>query len=316
MRIGIVGSGLAGLVCGNRLAAAGLSPVVFDKGRGPGGRLATRRAGDGVQFDHGAQYLAARETGFAEFLAAARAAGAVARWDFSPEETGYVGSPGMNGLAKHLARGLDLRQGTEVKSIVRQGKDWKLVLEQGAESFDCVICTAPAPQIRALLDKNDPVGTAIDQVRFAPCWTLMVAMPKRALPKFTVLRDPDDATAWIAHDGSKPGRGGADCWVAQANAAWSRQHIELDRTEIIRLMLPRLCAALGREPSEALHVAAHRWRYALVSQALGQPFASHPDGTLFAGGDWALGARAEAAWVSGTAIADAILGSHPAVPGA
>jgi renalase len=35
------------------------APIVFDKGRGIGGRLATRRAPDGRQFDHGAQYITA-----------------------------------------------------------------------------------------------------------------------------------------------------------------------------------------------------------------------------------------------------------------
>ena len=41
----IVGAGIAGLACARSLADAGMNPVVLDKGRGLGGRVATRRAG-------------------------------------------------------------------------------------------------------------------------------------------------------------------------------------------------------------------------------------------------------------------------------
>ena len=54
----IIGAGIAGLACARRLAEAGLAPVLLDKGRGIGGRVATRRMGD-MQFDHGAQYVTA-----------------------------------------------------------------------------------------------------------------------------------------------------------------------------------------------------------------------------------------------------------------
>ena len=45
-RVAIIGAGLSGLVCARSLADDGLRVQVFDKARGPGGRLSTRRAGD------------------------------------------------------------------------------------------------------------------------------------------------------------------------------------------------------------------------------------------------------------------------------
>jgi glycine/D-amino acid oxidase-like deaminating enzyme len=56
MTIAIIGAGLAGIAAGRTLAAAGHSVVLFEKSRGLGGRVATRRTGAGA-FDHGAPLL-------------------------------------------------------------------------------------------------------------------------------------------------------------------------------------------------------------------------------------------------------------------
>ena len=44
--IAIVGAGISGLMAATYLAEKGKAPVLFDKGRGPGGRMSTRRFGE------------------------------------------------------------------------------------------------------------------------------------------------------------------------------------------------------------------------------------------------------------------------------
>ena len=43
MRIAIIGAGMAGLSCADALRDEGHEIALFDKGRGPGGRMSTRR---------------------------------------------------------------------------------------------------------------------------------------------------------------------------------------------------------------------------------------------------------------------------------
>ena len=108
------------------LARAGHIPVILDKGRGIGGRLATRRASDGLRFDHGAQYLTARSDGFRALIAETCKAGATDLWDDGSGRDHFVGAPGMSALAKQLAEGLDVRLKTEVTGV-SAGKDgWSL----------------------------------------------------------------------------------------------------------------------------------------------------------------------------------------------
>ena len=79
-RVAVIGAGLAGLICAERLIRQGWPVTVFDKGRGPGGRMATRRADD-LRFDHGAQYFTARDQRFRDRVDAWVHDGVVALWN-------------------------------------------------------------------------------------------------------------------------------------------------------------------------------------------------------------------------------------------
>ena len=74
-RVVVVGAGIAGLVAARELSSKH-EVVVVDKGRGVGGRLATRRAGD-ASFDHGAQFITTRSEWFTSLIADTRSAGVV-----------------------------------------------------------------------------------------------------------------------------------------------------------------------------------------------------------------------------------------------
>ena len=302
----IIGAGMAGLACARKLADAGMSPVVLDKGRGIGGRVATRRAGD-LQFDHGAQYVTAHGAGFAAVLSELEAAGTLAGWPDGTGRTHSVGLPGMSALPRALGAGLDIRQNVQVTRLEPDADGWTVHLGDGTLRAAHVVLTVPAPQVAALLGNDHPLVARLGAVHIAPCLTLMAAVTAPA--PFITRKDADDPLSWIALDSAKPGRpqGAGSLWVAQAGAAFSAAYLEDDPATLTARMLPLLCDRLGTDPAHVTHAAAHRWRYARVTQPLGQPFLRSDDGTLHLGGDWCLGARIEAAWDSGTAIADDLL---------
>lgn len=304
-RVAIVGAGMTGLTAARALTSAGVAPVLFDKGRAVGGRLATRHSRAGFQFDHGAQMLPAASPEFRALLESAQQAGAAERWPLAEGRAEYVGTPGMQGLAQHMAQGLDIRQGVEVPSIEPGGHGWRV----GGEDFDRVICTVPAPQAIALLAATPGMTEPLRAVVMDPNLTLMLALPGGAGARVVTREDTGDEIAWLACDSAKRGRSVAGCWVAQANADWSRAHLELEKDEIAARMLPMVCARIGADPAQVLYAAGHRWRYATASVPLGQPFHAL-DNTLFLGGDWALSERAEGGWTSGRAMAAAVLASR------
>ncbi|NCY26067.1 MAG: FAD-dependent oxidoreductase, partial [Alphaproteobacteria bacterium] len=120
MSIAIIGAGMAGISCARALREAGRQVVLFDKGRAVGGRMATKRMALGeatIRIDHGAQYITARDGGFASLLQGQ----AVAPW---PEAGRFVPLPVMSALPRALAQGLDIQLGRHVSALRRQGGQW------------------------------------------------------------------------------------------------------------------------------------------------------------------------------------------------
>ncbi len=315
--IAVLGAGLAGIACARSLIAAGFAPVLFDKGRGPGGRVATRRGqtpdGTALQWDHGAQYFTARVPAFAGALVEA---GAVA-W---PDAQRFTGTPGMSAIGRRLAAGLAIHTGRHVTRIegapgawIVRHADTALVrqplppgLEPAADGpFAAVAIALPAPQAAPVAEAWAPhLAARCAEAVYAPCWTVMAAFTDR-LPLPDTWRSTAGPVGWAARESAKPGRPPAEAWTLQAAPAWSRAHLE-DAPEAI---LAPLLAALDMPPP--LVVTAHRWRYSLVEHAIGTPCLFDPALGLGLAGDWCLGGRGEAAWQSGAALAEAISAAHP-----
>ena len=108
----VVGAGLSGLTAARSLQAKGHKVVVLDKGRGLGGRMATRRisTSDGLTavFDHGAQFFTVRDQQFQKLVDEWIADGIVREWcrGFVAEDghPRYVVNNGMTALTKHIAQ--------------------------------------------------------------------------------------------------------------------------------------------------------------------------------------------------------------------
>lgn len=301
--IAIIGAGMAGLSCATELKARGLNPVLFDKGRGPGGRMATRRAqvgDDEVRFDHGAQYFTARDPRFVKAVERWRAASVAAPWPTAGADA-FVGTPGMNGPVKHMAAALDVSWGSRIERIARDGTRWLLHGEGKSFAAEMLVCAIPAEQAAELLDKEAPEFAArAAAVRSRPCWALMA--------RFDARLDLDDTyrgetIAWAARNSAKPGRAEGEDWVIHASPEWSAENLELDKGEVVPKLLDAFFLETGTKPQEPLHADAHRWRYAMVGKADGAP--ALWDATLELGvcGDWLAGPRVENAFLSGLELA-------------
>ncbi|MGY6627605.1 MAG: NAD(P)/FAD-dependent oxidoreductase [Oceanicaulis sp.] len=334
MRAAVIGAGLAGAAAARALAQAGVEPVLFDKGRGPGGRLSTRRAetpqGE-ARIDHGAQFVTAETAEFQALLDEAAASGAAQEWRarlVSIDRAGgqqplrpkarWVGLPGMNALVRTALSGLDVRFGARAVRLSGEPGAWRVHFEDGAEEgpFARIALTVPPEQLIDLLARTDADFSAlIEEARSAqigPCWTVMAVLDAPFDPGFDGGQMLGGAIRWMARMNARPGWQGPECWVLQGSTDWSEAFLEAEPETIMRALCEEAFVRFGMP--RPVWRQAHRWRYALVQQAAGTPCALDPSGTLGVGGDWRLGPRAELAWRSGLALGGA-LGAGPGQAG-
>jgi predicted NAD/FAD-dependent oxidoreductase len=345
--VAVIGVGLAGAACAASLKRNGLDVTLFDKSRGLGGRMATRRlrwsaqpGADDVaelhaEVDHGAQYFVARHPRFRVAMQRAASAGVLVRWQplvhgrwTSEAERGFVPVPDMPALCRHLVDGMPLQLEHAVQRLHRQADGWQLVLAEGgcAGPFDLVVLALPPAQAAVLLaGHHDMWADALAEVRMQPCWTLMAVTDDVDWPWDAA--EPDRGPlAWVARNDRKPGRRacqGRATWVAQATAAWSSAHLEED-TQVVAAALRGALQALlpATRPVRWFASVVHRWRYAVpVAPAAGAAPATREaecrwDPALGIGvcGDHLAGGGVEAAWRSGDELADAVVAWLESLP--
>ena len=245
-KVAIIGAGLAGATCAQQLQQAGCEVVVFDKARGVGGRLSTRRVthepvGLGglipLTFDHGAQYLTAHSPDFLAFLQSAEAAGVVApwlmphatyvagQWQASPASPRprYVGTPDMPNLIRWLLKACTTQATTRITQIAysTQAHGWMLSTADGPLPgiYSDVVCAIPPAQAADLLASHNLAWTeALRAQTMAPCWTWMALTDAPTWPNLAkagatdsawqaaTIQDADNPIAWIARNDLKPQR--------------------------------------------------------------------------------------------------------------
>ncbi len=321
-KIVVIGAGMAGLAAGRLMSEKGYGVVLLDKGRGVGGRVATRRLdGHGERqgrWDHGAQSIVLRSGRLKSQLAQWGALSSLEPWSATREGVDRLRARnGLNTFAKALAVDLPIRKAERVVRLTRGPGCWHAICESGA-SFegDAVLSTIPAPQLLDLLDASGladlPGIAALDTILYTRNLTLLAEMDgPSGLPPPGVLYPDSDVLERII-DNAVKGISATHTITAQAHPAFSLAWYEQDREVVSAMMAESLGACVG---CRVIASTIHGWKYAEATQRWPEACLEVGEG-LWAAGDGfmagdrdvppSLPARVEAALLSGMAAAVAI----------
>jgi renalase len=321
----IVGAGISGLLAANALQRAGWDVTVLDKGRGVGGRMATRRFGGGT-FDHGAQFFTVRSDRFSDLVEGWLGAGAAAEWsrgfadaDGRPNEDGYPryrGAHGMTSIPKYLARGLDVRTCERAVSVDATAAGWEVACESGLRLEPTALLLAmPVPQALELATSGNyglPASARqqLEAVSYGPCLAFMALLDGPAdVPGPGGMQIKGEPLDWIG-DNQHKGISDLPAITIHAGPEWSRAHFEDDGAELERQLISFASDQLGTDLSSlVVESSLARWRYSWVTDAHPEPFvvASEDPALLFCGDAFGQ-PKVEGAALSGLAAADYLLG--------
>lgn len=327
LRVAVIGAGIAGLSCAARLAASGCRVDVFEKSRGTGGRLNTRRD-HGTGFDLGAQYFTARDPHFAAQVSAWERAGAAARWDISPwlldasgklvpspdDTARWVGKPSMSAITQHMA-GPDVVLCTQspIDAVERRGGLWTLYSGDSLsyEGFNALVVAVPAPQALRFLHASPALESAARSVVLEPCWSVAIGFEQPLGLDVDAVFARGQPVNWLARNSGKPGRAASpEVWVLHAAPAWSEERLEAPPEAVARHLLRWFQSAFGAGDREAAWLHAHRWRFARTMHAMPDNHRFDAEMQIGICGDWCGGGRVEGAWLSGRTLADRVMSAH------
>ncbi len=315
--ITIIGTGIAGLSAATALQAAGRAVQLFDKSRGSGGRMASKR-GEWGTLDLGTPCFAASEPDFIAALDRCQARGEAATWQphlynypdgprAAPDRPAgcWVGAPRMSALTRGLLGDMPVTFGCRISALGRRAGSWYLTEAGGAEygPFAQVILAVPAPQAVPLLAAAPELASLAASVTMASAWVVAAAFDSPVETSVDVYTSPQGPLARAVRNSSKPGRDRApDTWVLHADAGWSARHLEQPPETVIAHLLVAFAELLECSLPAPFACHAHRWRYAQPEQPFNWGVLSAACG-LHACGDWYLDGTVQAAWLSGRAAA-------------
>jgi len=316
----IIGAGLSGLLAATILQNAGQTVLVIDKGRQVGGRMATRRltADNRARADHGAQFFTVREAEFQQWVDGWLEEKSAAEWcrGFSGKDgyPRYRGMQGMTTMAKEMAKTLPVQTQTKVTQIHQSDQKWLITTESGEGVIATqLLLTSPVPQSLALLDSGNIALSNVDRqaleaVKYDPCFAVMLVLNQpSSIPAPGGVQVRGKVIDWIG-DNQQKGVSELPSVTIHGSPAFTRQHLDDDRTEVGNLLVDEAQAAgyLNRDHIKSMQV--HRWMYA-------QPIECYRDRYLktavnglpiaFAG-DGFKHARVEGAALSGLAAAESL----------
>ena len=209
----VIGGGITGLITATILQRKGIEVTVLDKGRGIGGRLATRRidrgeATEGV-FDYGTQYFSIENPKLKPWIDDWLEKGVIKEW--FRNNTGklrYCGIDGTRDIAKYLARDLNVHTSSKVVKVSYDGQ-W--LVEKGDRAYrgDVLVMTPPVPQSLALLDTSKialppDIRSSLEQISYYSCIAVLALLEKHSkIPAPGGIALEDESLIWLADNYQK-----------------------------------------------------------------------------------------------------------------
>lgn len=286
----IVGAGLTGSLCACLLRRALQNRVhiqVWDKAKGTGGRMTTRRIEDCVGADLGAQYITATEfyrnkhhSLYSELISA----GVLVPMTCTVEglqqkdnSLNFISPNGTGHIVKHFLQQseAELQLMRHVTCVSHRGAFWEVEFSDGqSEAFDAVVLTMPVPQILQLKGDipnclSQQQGALLSQVQYSSRFVLVLSFSKDSnLSLDYGLKYVTDSQIirYMSVEHQKRSTDVSDLGpslVVHTSVSFGAKHLESHLDQIQPIILEEVRQLLPQLP-EPISIRAHKWRFSQV----------------------------------------------------
>lgn len=304
----VVGAGIAGLTLARSLVQHGEKVTVFDKSRGVGGRLASRRGG-GLVWDHGIPALFPSDIP-PETYVDWKSLGIL---ENRKDQTAlsWICPEGMTQLPKALELGIDVIRDAKI-DLIRigpGGKVWMIRDDSGTWHYgNKLVLAIPAPQAELLLEGSFPqqmvsLKTALQQVKYRSTLTVLATVNRKKFENLNL--KPVPPVEMIIDNGEKGIKGSLGALTIHLNESYSAKNFETSEPKVLQEIKKIVKSKMG---VDILNPVLKKWRYSQVTHALEDPFlAAKLTSPLFVIGDGFCGGGLKGALMSASSLADRLL---------
>lgn len=312
----VLGGGASGCICANILSQAGYVVTVVEKGRGVGGRMATRRM-EGARIDHGAQFMTVRHPHMQGFLSKWLDDRVVCPWydqvpgrEDLPAGVRYRGADGMTAPVKALAQSSLIEKNFFVENIKRHEK-WVVTERMGEQRelrADHLVVTFPAPQILELFERSafsldSETMNSLREITYTRCIALLGLLDRpSSLSVPGTLTHPVAEVDWVS-DNQVKGVSEKPAFTLHASDSYSQRFWDSPDEQRCPFLIEIAEESLG---AKVMQWNSHRWGFAKPVVTFGATHYHSDSHSLTLAGDGFGGERIENAFLSGWEAAQAV----------
>ena len=310
-KIAIIGTGLSAIFSAIHLRKnTDLEINLFDKARGLGGRLATRRA-EGGKFDHGAQYFSIERINNLPEIQMLINEGVINNIE---DKDIYFSPDGMTNIAKKLLTDFNIFKEHKLVSIDKENENYKLFFENGSTfNSDYIIMSCPMPQSLEILNKSkidydNNLIKDLEDLSYFPCIVVMIKSEIKLsnLEKHIGTDVDSKDISWIGDNYGKKVSSIENYYTIQCSPEFSYENFENEYDETNKKLKNEMEKIFG---SNYQILSNHKWRYSIPKNFYQGDNSLVINQKNFLGlcGDIFTNGRFDGAITSGLSIADKFL---------
>ena len=313
-KIAIIGAGLSGITLALLLNPK-LQIDIFEKSRGPGGRMATKRKYPFI-FDHGATNFSINSPDFKNFLKPLFSKNIIKPWvckyakfksnniiekkEWLCRDNHYVGVPNMNSIVKFLSEQCNVLLNKKVNKITMINHKWNLCDENNKEynNYDWVVCSMPAEQVCTLIPKKISFYSSLKSIKMHGCYSLMLGLNNPINLQYDIIHIVNHAINSISVNSSKPGRNNKFSLVIKSSYKWTKKNINSSETKLIENLLSLSKEFINLNLGEDDIKLLHKWRFVEADKYPTEDYFIDITERVAVCGDWFINSKVEGAYLS------------------
>ena len=321
--VAIIGAGITGVTVANLLQKK-YNLTVFEKSRGVGGRMATRRA-EPYQFNHGAQYFKIGNKEFKDFVKPLIVNKIIKPLTANQIEISnkkvikrtkiynqqyFTAESKMNAVVKYLINNnFSIKLLCKIKKTLKENDNWFIIDSDDVSygPYDWLLITIPPNQAIEILYNNYKFLDIIKKIKMRSCYSLMLGFDKIKEFDFDTALFLDEDVQWLSI--RKKILENKEYYNILINSSYNfaEQNINGSKDKISNYLIKQVSDILKFDLNNYDHKALHFWKYAMSEKNNNLGSLLDEDLKVIICGDWCMNGKVEGAFLSAKNAANKLL---------